>query len=95
MADEAIGNKESAPPAEWTRYGTALSAAMAEVMADVPEETRPLGIEAAEYWLTIGLIVGIHHRDAAGRLLRLIERDEREVSELAKDAAGFIDEALE
>jgi hypothetical protein len=94
MGGDELSNKES-PPAEWTRYGRALSAGMAEVMADVPEDTRPLLMETAEYWLTIGLIVGIHHDDAARQLLHVIERDEREVSDLATDAASFIAEALE
>jgi hypothetical protein len=94
MAGEEISTRES-PAEEWTRYGTALSAGMAEVMAEVPEDVRPLVMETAEYWLTIGLIVGIHHHDEARRLLRVIERDEAEVSELTTDAASFIAEALE
>ena len=87
-------DSEPTPSAEWSRYGGALSVAMSEVVAEVEEDMRPLLVETAEYWLAIGLIVGVHHDDAARRLLHVIERDEKEVTELANDAASFINQAL-
>lgn len=92
---EELGEEELAPPAEWIRYGNAVSAAMSEVMAEVAGDVRPVVIETAEYWLAIGLIVGIRHEESGRRLLRVIEGDEQEASELAADAAVFISEALE
>jgi hypothetical protein len=67
----------------WNRYGRALTSAMAEVL----EET-------ADYWLSVGLVIGLEHPASARRLLALIEAEEAERAALAEDAAAFVREAL-
>ena len=74
----------------WNRYGRALTSAMAEVL----EEVRPHALETADYWLSVGLAIGLEHPAAARRLLALIEAEEVERAALAGDAAAFLQEAL-
>lgn len=78
----------------WQRYGGALTRAMSEVLAELPEEARAHALETADYWLSIGIQVGLERPDRARSLLELIEADEGERASLAEDAAGFIEEAL-
>ena len=78
----------------WNRYGRALTSAMAEVLEEVPEEARPHTLETADYWLSVGLTIGLEHPAAARRLLALIEAEEVERAALAEDAAAFLQEAL-
>ena len=79
----------------WNRYGRALTSAMAEVLEEVPEEVRPHALETADYWLSVGLAIGLEHPASARRLLALIEAEEVERAALAEDAAAFLREALE
>ena len=44
---------------DWERYGRALHAAMAEVLAELPEDVRPHVLETADYWLSVGLTIGL------------------------------------
>ena len=81
--------------AEWRRYGQALLHAMAEVRAETPEELHPLLLETADYWLSLGLAVGVQDPEAAARLLRVIEAVGAEREELAVDARHFVAEVLE
>ena len=78
----------------WNRYGRALTSAMAEVLEEVPEEVRPHALETADYWLSVGLAIGLEHPASARRLLALIEAEEIERAALAEDAAAFLQEAL-
>ncbi|TAM79254.1 MAG: hypothetical protein EPN50_00560 [Chloroflexota bacterium] len=78
----------------WQRYGGALTRAMSEVLAELPEEARAHALETADYWLSIGIQLGLERPDRARSLLELIEADEGERASLAEDAAGFIEEAL-
>ena len=78
----------------WTRYGRALTSAMAEVLEEVPEEVRPHALETADYWLSVGLSIGLEHPASARRLLALIEAEEIERAALAEEAAAFLREAL-
>jgi len=78
----------------WRRYGTALLHSMAEVRAETAEDVHPLLMETADYWLSMGLVIGTADPDAAQRLLRLIEAEEPERAELGTDAKQFIGEAL-
>jgi hypothetical protein len=79
----------------WTRYGRTLTRAMAEVLDEVPEELRAHVLETADYWISVGLTIGLERPHQARRLLEVIEVEEAERGILAKDAAAFIEEALE
>ncbi|MBV8300870.1 MAG: hypothetical protein JOY68_02985 [Candidatus Dormibacteraeota bacterium] len=94
MADGGHSTHSAEPP-EWETYGKALLHSMADVRAEVPEELHALLMETADYWLTVGLVIGTQHRDAAQRLIELAEKDEHEREELAADAQHFVAEALD
>lgn len=79
---------------EWERYGRALHRAMAEVLEELPEEVRPHALETADYWISVGLTIGLERPHQGRRLLELIEAEESERTALADDAADFLDEAL-
>jgi hypothetical protein len=79
----------------WTRYGRTLTRVMAEVLEVIPEELRSHVLETADYWISVGLTIGLERPHQARRLLELIEVEESERTRLAEDAAAFIDEALE
>jgi hypothetical protein len=78
----------------WERYGRAITGAMAEVLDELPEEARPHALETADYWLSVGLVIGLERPTDASRLLELIEADENERASLSGDGAGFLAEAL-
>ena len=84
----------SQPEGAWERYGRALTQAMAEVLEEVPEDARPHLLETADYWLSVGLALGVEHPTQAKDLLALIEAEEAERANLAADAASFLAEAL-
>ena len=79
----------------WSRYGRTLTRAMAEVLDEIPEELRSHVLETADYWISVGLTIGLDRPHQARRLLELIEAEEAERATLAEDAATFIEEALE
>lgn len=79
---------------DWERYGRALHRAMAALLSEFPEETRPNALETADYWISLGLTIGLERPHQARRLLELIEADEAERTALAEDAAAFLEEAL-
>jgi hypothetical protein len=78
----------------WSRYGRTLTRAMAEVLDEIPEELRPHVLETADYWISVGLTIGLERPHQARRLLELIEAEEADRVALAEDAAAFLDEAL-
>jgi hypothetical protein len=80
--------------ADRDRYGRAMIAAMAEVLDEVPEDARTHLLETADYWLGIGLTIGLERPHQARELLELIEVDEAERAALDQDAAAFAEEAL-
>jgi len=92
-ADPSETTGDSGDPG-WRRYGQALLHSMAEVRAEVAEDLHPLLMETADYWLSVGLAIGVGQPEAAGRLIRLIETAEPERAELASDAEHFVAEAL-
>ena len=79
----------------WSRYGRTLTRAMAEVLDEIPEELRPHVLETADYWISVGLTIGLERPHQARRLLELIEAEEADRVALAEDAAAFLEEALE
>jgi hypothetical protein len=78
----------------WSRYGKTLFQAMAEVLDDIPEELRSHVLETADYWISVGLTIGLERPHQARRLLELIEVEESERASLAEDATAFVEEAL-
>lgn len=80
---------------QWARYGRALIASMSEVLEETPADIHANLLETADYWLSLGLALGLRDRDRANRLLQLIEQHEAERGELEKDATGLIDEVFE
>ena len=76
------------------RYGRTVIRAMAEVLDEVPEELRPHVLETADYWLSVGLTIGLERPHQARRLLELIEAEESERAALVEDATAFVEEAL-
>jgi hypothetical protein len=81
-------------PDEWQRYGGTLTRAMAEVLAEFPDEVRSEVLEVADYWISVGLTIGLERPHQARELLELIEAGESERTALVEDAAAFIEEAL-
>jgi hypothetical protein len=67
---------------------------MAEVLDEIPEGLRSHLLETADYWISVGLTIGLERPHQARRLLELIEVEESERAALAEDAAAFIEEAL-
>lgn len=78
----------------WRRYGAAMTGAMAEVLEALPEEARAHALETADYWLSVGISLGLERPHQARELLTLIEVDEAERAALVEDAAAFAEEAL-
>jgi len=79
---------------DWERYGHALHSAMSEVLEEFPEEARPHALETADYWISVGLTIGLERPHQARRLLELIEAEEAERAALVEDAAAFLEEVL-
>jgi hypothetical protein len=78
----------------WVRYGRSLVRAMAEVLDEIPDTARPHLLETADYWISIGLTIGLERPHRARRLLELIEVEESERAALAEDATAFVEDAL-
>jgi hypothetical protein len=78
----------------WARYGRSLVRAMAEVLDEIPDAVRPHVLETADYWISVGLTIGLERPHQARRLLELIEVEESERAALAEDATAFVEEAL-
>jgi hypothetical protein len=80
--------------ADRQRYGRTIIKAMGEVLDEIPEDLHAHVLETADYWLSVGLTIGLERPHQARRLLELIEEEESERPELVADATGFVDEAL-
>jgi len=78
----------------WKGYGRALLGAMQEVLAESPEELHPYLLETADYWLSVGLAMGLRQPEEARRLLELIESEEGNRTELEADGEASAGEAL-
>jgi hypothetical protein len=53
--------------AEWERYGRALISSMSEVLDETPEQIHSNLLETADYWLSLGLVLGLRDRPGARR----------------------------
>jgi hypothetical protein len=67
---------------------------MNEVLEETPEESHAYLLETADYWLSIGLALGVRDRTQAEQLLGVIEAHEAERGELEKDAAAVISQVF-
>jgi hypothetical protein len=67
---------------------------MAEVLAEFPDAVRPHALETADYWISVGLTIGLEWPRQARRLLELIEAEEAERASLIDDGASFMHDAL-
>jgi hypothetical protein len=79
---------------EWESYGRTLVASMAEVLGETDPESHAIVLETADYWLALGLTIGLERSDEAARLLELIETHEETRVELAEDAREFSEAVL-
>jgi hypothetical protein len=71
---------------DWERYARTVIASMREVLVESPEEVHGLLLETADYWLSLGLVIGLRRPADAESLLALIQRHDVEDSgELADD----------
>jgi hypothetical protein len=68
---------------------------MSEVLDEMPEELHSHVLETADYWISVGLTIGLERPHQHRRLLELFEAEEAERVALAEDAAAFLEEALE
>lgn len=81
--------------AQWEQYGRALIDSMSEVLAETPDEIHANLLETADYWLSVGLVLGLREPDQAQQLLEVIEAYEAERGELARDAKSLIGQVFE
>ncbi len=79
---------------EWQQYGRALIGSMTEILQGAGEDAHLLLLETADYWLSLGLAIGLDHSEKAARLLELIEAHEGKRAELGEDGRAFIAEVL-
>ena len=79
---------------QWSRYGRALIASMSEVLTETPEDLHANLLETADYWLSLGLVLGVRDSARAQRLLEVIEQHEAERGELERDAGGLLNEVI-
>jgi hypothetical protein len=75
---------------DWMRYGQAIIESMREVLAESPEDLHGFLLETADYWLSLGLVIGLRKPAEAELLLKLIYQDHIEESgELEDDGASL------
>ena len=58
------------------------------------EAQREVLLEMADFWLRLGLVIGIEHVDEAKRLLDLSQEEACERAELLTDAEEWLAEAI-
>jgi hypothetical protein len=64
------------------------------VLGQANEDATSLLLETADYWLGVGLALSARQPEMAARLLRLIESNESNRTELETDAMAFSDSIL-
>ena len=80
---------------EWARYGRALIGSMSEVLGETPDDIHANLLETADYWLSVGLVLGLRQPARAQDLLQVIEAHEAERGELERDATGLIGQVFQ
>ena len=79
----------------WQRYGAAVIEAMREVLEEADDDRhRELLLETADYWLGLGLAIGLHRPDRARTLLGVIHADAAERAEMLADADDMLARAV-
>jgi hypothetical protein len=78
----------------WSRYGAALIGTMREVLEEVDDRHRELLLEVADFWLALGVVIGLKRPDQAKRLLEVVESDAADRAELLTDADDLLEAAL-
>ena len=78
----------------WNQYAKTVIASMREVLSEANEEHHPLLLEVADYWLALGITLGLERPEPAGTLLSLAEPEPANRAELEEDAEHFANEAL-
>jgi hypothetical protein len=78
----------------WSRYGAALIGAMREVLDEVDDSHRELILEVADFWLALGVVIGLERPEQARRLIEVVESDAGDREELHADADDLLDAAL-
>jgi hypothetical protein len=68
---------------------------MSEVLAETPDEVHANLLETADYWLSLGLVLGLRDPVQAMQLLQVIEAHEAERGELERDATGLIGQVFQ
>jgi hypothetical protein len=86
---------EASVDEQWARYGRALISSMSEVLGETPDEIHANLLETADYWLSLGLVLGLRDPAQAEQLFQVIEAHEAERGELERDAAGLISQVFE
>ena len=79
----------ASPDDQWARYGRALIQSMSEVLDETPEDLHANLLETADYWLSVGLALGVSDRERGQQLLQVIEAHEAERGELERDAGNL------
>lgn len=78
----------------WERYARAVIGAMAEVLEEADDKHREVLLETADFWLDLGLLIGLERPAHAKQLLSVIERQADERTERLSDADDFLATAL-
>jgi len=78
----------------WASYGRALIGSMSEVLTETADDMHANLLETADYWLSLGLVLGLRQPVQARELLHVIEAHEAERGELERDAAGLISDVF-
>jgi hypothetical protein len=86
---------EASLDVQWARYGRALIGSMSEVLGETPDDIHANLLETADYWLSLGLVLGLREPSQARQLLQVIEAHEAERGELERDATGLIGQVFE
>jgi hypothetical protein len=86
---------EASVDEQWARYGRALISSMSEVLGETPDEIHANLLETADYWLSLGLVLGLRDPAQAEQLFQVLEAHEAERGELERDAAGLISQVFE
>lgn len=77
----------------WDRYGRCVIASMREVLDTAPEDVHALLLETADYFLSLGLLIGTERPVDGARLLTLaMEREPEDLTELCADAEALVAE---
>jgi hypothetical protein len=79
---------------DWERYGRAVIRSMTDVLQDAADDHHPILLETADYWLSLGIAIGLRHPGEAERLLAVIEEHEPARMELREDADEYCRDVL-